>query len=58
MFAALIVGGGLLYFYLAQGLTEFGALLFNRRLRSKEWEMVVASTFSNHIILVGLGHLG
>lgn len=43
---------------LAQGLAEFGILLFNRRARSKEWEMSVASTFSNHTILVGLGHLG
>jgi len=43
---------------LAQGLTEFGVLLFNRKSRSKEWEMAVASTFSNHIVLVGLGHLG
>lgn len=43
---------------LAQGLADFGYLLFNRRARSKEWEMAVASTFENHIILVGLGHLG
>lgn len=43
---------------LAQGITEFGVMLFNRRGRSKEWEMAVASTFSNHIVLVGLGHLG
>ncbi len=43
---------------LAQGLADFGYLLFNRRTRSKEWEMAVASTFENHIILVGLGHLG
>jgi voltage-gated potassium channel len=43
---------------LAQGLADFGYLLFNRRSRSKEWEMAVASTFSNHHILVGLGHLG
>ncbi len=43
---------------LAQGLADFGALLFNRRARSKEWEMAVASTLSNHHILVGLGHLG
>jgi Trk K+ transport system NAD-binding subunit len=33
-------------------------MLFNRRARSKEWEMAVASTFSDHTILVGLGHLG
>jgi voltage-gated potassium channel len=43
---------------LAFGLTDFGVALFNRRARSKEWEMAVASTFSNHTVLVGLGHLG
>lgn len=43
---------------LALGLTDFGILFFNRRQRSKEWEMAVASTFNNHIVLVGLGHLG
>ena len=43
---------------LAQGLTDFGVLLFNRRARSKEWEIAVASTLNKHIILVGLGHLG
>jgi Trk K+ transport system NAD-binding subunit len=43
---------------LAQGLADFGSLLFNRRARSKEWEMAVASTMNNHIVLVGLGHLG
>jgi Trk K+ transport system NAD-binding subunit len=43
---------------LAQGLADFGSLLFNRRARSKEWEMAVASTMKSHIVLVGLGHLG
>jgi voltage-gated potassium channel len=43
---------------LAQGLADFGILLFNRRARNKEWEMAVASTFSHHTVLVGLGHLG
>ena len=43
---------------LAQGLADFGFLLFNRHARSKEWEMAVASTFNNHVILIGLGHLG
>ena len=43
---------------LARGLADFGFLLFNRRARSKEWEMAVASTYSNHTVLVGLGHLG
>ena len=49
-----VIGIGLL----AQGLTEFGVMLFNRRARGKEWEMAVASTFSNHVVLIGLGHLG
>ena len=43
---------------LALGLAEFGTLFFNRRTRGKEWQMAVASTLSNHIVLVGLGHLG
>lgn len=43
---------------LAQGLAEFGVMLFNRRARNKEWEIAVASTFRNHTVLVGLGHLG
>lgn len=43
---------------LAQGLTDFGILLFNRRARSREWEIAVASTLNNHHVLVGLGHLG
>lgn len=43
---------------LAQGLADFGSLLFNRRARNKEWEMAVASTMNKHTILVGLGHLG
>lgn len=43
---------------LAQGLTDFGVMLFNRRSRRKEWEMAVASTYNNHVVLVGLGHLG
>ena len=42
----------------AQGLADFGILLFNRRARSKEWEMAVASTMNKHIVLIGLGHLG
>ena len=42
----------------AQGIADFGAMLFNRRTRSKEWEMAVASTFNHHIVVIGLGHLG
>jgi voltage-gated potassium channel len=49
-----VIGIGIL----AQGLTDFGVLLFNRRARGKEWEMAVASTYNNHVVLIGLGHLG
>ena len=43
---------------LSQGIVEFSLMFFNRQQRSKEWEMAVASTFKNHHVLVGLGHLG
>ncbi len=49
-----VIGLGIL----AQGIADFSVLFFNRRARGKEWDMAVASTLSNHIILVGLGHLG
>jgi Trk K+ transport system NAD-binding subunit len=49
-----IIGIGIL----ATGLADFGRMFFNRRTRSKEWAMAVASTFHDHIVLIGLGHLG
>lgn len=49
-----IIGIGIL----AQGVADFGVLFFNRRERGKEWQMAVASTFNQHVVLIGLGHLG
>jgi Trk K+ transport system NAD-binding subunit len=49
-----VIGIGIL----AQGLADFGVLFFNRRARSKEREMAVASTLNQHVVLIGLGHLG
>ena len=43
---------------LAHGITDFRVMLFNRRGRSKEGQVAISSTYKNHIILVGLGHLG
>jgi len=43
---------------LALGLADFANLFFNRRARGKEWQMAVASTLTNHVVLIGLGHLG
>jgi Trk K+ transport system NAD-binding subunit len=45
-------------FILAQGAADFGVLLFNRRARGDAWEVAVAETYSNHIVIVGIGHLG
>ncbi len=49
-----IIGIGIL----AQGVADFGVLFFNRRERGKDWAMAVASTFHQHVVLIGLGHLG
>ena len=43
---------------LAHGISEFGVMLFNRKGRNKEWQVAIASTYKNHIILIGVGHLG
>jgi voltage-gated potassium channel len=43
---------------LSQGVADFGALLFNRRARGEAWQVAVAETYSNHIVIVGLGHIG
>jgi Trk K+ transport system NAD-binding subunit len=37
---------------------DFALLLFNRRLRKGEWQVAVATTYSDHVVLIGLGHLG
>ncbi len=43
---------------LGQGAADFGVLLFNRQARGEAWEVAVAETYSNHIVIIGLGHLG
>ncbi len=43
---------------LGQGLADLGALLFDKQARGEAWTVAVAETFSNHIVVVGLGHLG
>lgn len=53
-FAVPLVGLG----FLAEGLIRFGVLLFNKSMRGEKWQVVLASTYSNHIILCGLGHVG
>ncbi len=43
---------------LALGAADFVTLLFNRSSRQSQWEEAVASVYSDHIIVCGLGHLG
>jgi len=38
---------------LAQGITDFSFLIFNSWSRDKEWKMAVASTFKDHIVVIG-----
>lgn len=41
-----------------EGIARFGHLAINKNLRGEEWQRIVASTFSDHIVLCGLGHVG
>jgi len=40
------------------GVVRFGTALFDRRERKEAWQMAVASTYRNHIIVAGLGKVG
>ncbi len=42
----------------ADGVLRFGVALFNRRERKEAWQVAVASTYHNHIIVCGLGRIG
>lgn len=41
-----------------QGVANFTSLLFNRRARGAEWINALASTYNNHVVVCGLGHVG
>ena len=40
------------------GVVRFGTALFNRQERREAWQVAVASTYRNHIIVCGLGKVG
>jgi voltage-gated potassium channel len=42
----------------ADGVLRFGVALFNRRGRKEAWQMAVASTYRDHIVVCGLGRIG
>lgn len=43
---------------IASGALNAGLLLFNKRTRQEAWQMALASTYNNHIIVCGLGKVG
>ncbi|MGF1506632.1 MAG: potassium channel family protein [Anaerolineae bacterium] len=44
--------------FLTLGVADFAILLFNRQARQDQWEASVASLMNNHVIVIGLGHVG
>ncbi len=43
---------------LADSLVRFGVALFNRHERKEAWQVALASTYRDHVIVCGLGRLG
>jgi voltage-gated potassium channel len=43
---------------LGEGVVRLSFLMVSRRRGEKEWMLVMASTYRDHVILCGLGHLG
>lgn len=42
----------------ADGVLRFGVTLFNRRERKEAWQVAIASTYREHIVVCGLGKVG
>jgi Trk K+ transport system NAD-binding subunit len=49
-----IVGLGLI----VQGVIQFGVMLFNKSAREDEWQVAIASTYRDHVVVAGIGRLG
>lgn len=45
-------------YVIGRGASDFVRLFFNRGERRTAWEEAVASTYRNHIIVLGVGHVG
>ncbi len=43
---------------IADGVLRFGIALFNIRERKEAWQMAIASTYRDHIVVCGLGRIG
>lgn len=46
------------FIVIGEGIARFALLMISRRRGEKEWMKVMASTYRDHIVLCGLGHLG
>jgi Trk K+ transport system NAD-binding subunit len=42
----------------ADGVIRFGVALFDRRERREAWQLAIASTYKDHIVVCGLGRVG
>lgn len=49
-----LIGG----YVVGRGAVDFARLFFDRSERRNAWEEAVASTYRNHVIILGVGHLG
>jgi Trk K+ transport system NAD-binding subunit len=45
-------------FVLIDAFVRFSGLLFARRVNTKEWQALLATTYSHHVVVCGLGHVG
>jgi len=43
---------------IADGLVHFGAALVNKNERGQKWQVAMASTYSDHVIVCGIGKVG
>ena len=43
---------------IADGVLRFGVALFNRRERKEAWQVALASTYRDHVVVCGLGKVG
>jgi len=46
------------FYVLGRGLVDFVRVFFDRGARRRAWEMALAAEFRDHIIVVGIGHVG
>ncbi|MBN1889016.1 MAG: TrkA family potassium uptake protein [Thermoflexales bacterium] len=53
-FVVPVIGLGVL----GEGLVRFSMMVFSKRERREEWQVALASTYRNHVIVCGLGKLG